>query len=43
MFTLFVTILILALLGSLIVSNYNNVVFCGFGDNKFNRFRFLLV
>ena len=42
-FTLLVTILILAPLGSLIVSNYNNIVFCGLDSNEFNRFRFLFV
>ena len=42
-FTLLITILIFALLSSPIVSNYNDVVFCGFDSNKFNRFRFLFI
>ena len=40
---LLVIVLILALLGSLIVGNYNNVVFCGFDGDEFDRFRFLFV
>ena len=42
-FALLVTILTLALLSSLIVSNYNDVVFCSFDNNKFNGFRFLFI
>ena len=43
MFTLLVIILILALLGLLIVSNYDDVVFCSFDSDEFNRFRFLFI
>ena len=42
-FILLVTILVLTPLGSLIVSNYNDVVFRGFGGDEFDRFRFLFV
>ena len=43
MFALLVTILVLAPLSSPIVGNYDDVVFCGFSDNEFNRFRFLFI
>ena len=42
-FTLLVIILTLTPLSSLIVSNYNDIVFCGLSDNKFNGFRFLFI
>ena len=42
-FTLLIIILALAPLSSLIVNNYNNVVFYSLGNNEFNRFRFLFV
>ena len=42
-FALLITILILVPLSLLIVSNYNDVVFCGLNSNKFNRFRFLFI
>ena len=38
-----VTVLVLALLGLPIVGNYNDVVFCGFGGDEFDGFRFLFV
>ena len=40
---LLVTVLVLTPLGSLIVGNYDDIVFCGFGSNEFDRFRFLFV
>ena len=42
-FALLVTILTLAPLSSPIVGNYDDVVFCGFGGNEFDRFRFLFI
>ena len=42
-FTLLVIILILVLLSSLIISNYDDVVFYSLNSDEFNRFRFLLV
>ena len=42
-FTLLVTILILAPLSSLIVSNYDDVVFCSLSSNEFDEFRFLFI
>ena len=40
---LLVTVLVLALLGSPIVGNYDDVVFCGFDSDEFDGFRFLFV
>ena len=42
-FTLLVTILVLAPLGSLIVSNYDDIVFYGLDSDEFDGFRFLFV
>ena len=43
MFLFLVTILVLAPLGSPIVGDYDDVVFCGFSSDEFDRFRFLFV
>ena len=40
---LLVTVLVLAPLGSPIVGNYDDVVFCGFGGDEFDGFRFSFV
>ena len=40
---LFVTVLVLAPLGSLIVGNYNDVVFRGLGSDELDGFRFPFV
>ena len=42
-FPLLVTVLVLAPLSSLIVSNYDDVVFRSLGSDKLDRFRFLFV
>ena len=42
-FPLLVIVLVLVPLGSLIVGNYNDVVFRGLSSNKLNGFRFLFV
>ena len=42
-FVLLVIILALALLSSLIVGNYDDVVFCSLSDNEFDGFRFLFI
>ena len=40
---LLVIVLVLAPLGSPIVGNYDDIVFCGFGSDEFDGFRFLFV
>ena len=40
---LLIIVLILASLSSLIVSNYNDIVFYSFGSDEFDRFRFPFV
>ena len=43
MLTLFIAALVIALFGSLIVSDYSNVVFRGFYSDELNGLRFLFV
>ena len=42
-FSLLVIVLVLVPLGSLIVGNYNDVVFRSLSSDKLNEFRFLFV